>query len=86
MVVLVDRAAYGAEGIMAVRHHIGNGELFHAARDGGLDDPYVSDVMRGQTVEADLIIILRAGGVMRRDDAGRYRTARVLYLILRQPP
>ena len=45
VVILVDRSADRAEGIMAVCQHIGNRELFQAGCPGRLDNAYKSDIM-----------------------------------------
>ena len=45
MVVLVDRAADGAEAVMTVRHHVGHRERRQAAGPRRLDDADVSDIM-----------------------------------------
>ena len=51
VVVLIDGAAHGAEGVVAVGQHIGQGELGHAGGPGGLDDAHIGDVVGGHGVE-----------------------------------
>ena len=69
MVVLVDGAADGAEGVVAVGEHIGQLEFRHAGGSRRLDDAYIGDVVAGHGVElqAELIHVVRL--VMGLDDA-----------------
>ena len=53
VVVLVDGAAHGAQGVVAVGEHIGQREFLHAGGTGGLDDAHVSDIVGRHGVEAD---------------------------------
>ena len=57
VVVLVDGAANGAEGIVAVGQHIGQGELGHAGGPGSLDDAHIGDVVGGHGVELQLEVV-----------------------------
>ena len=45
---------------MAVGHNIGHGKLLHAAGDGSLYDPDISDIVGSQAVETDLIAVFAA--------------------------
>ena len=45
MIVLVDRAADGAEAVMAVGQRVGDGKFPHAAGPGLLDDADIGDVV-----------------------------------------
>ena len=53
MVVLVDGAAYGAQGIVAVGHGIGNGKFLQTAGLGGLDDAHKGDIVRDEGIKFD---------------------------------
>ena len=53
MVILVDGPAHGAQGIVAVGHGVGNGELFQAAGFCSLDDTHKRDVVGDKRVEPD---------------------------------
>ncbi len=53
MVVLVDGAPHGAEGVVAVGQGVGNGKFPHTGGSGLLDDAHVGDVVAGHGVEAD---------------------------------
>ena len=57
VVVLVDGAAYGAEGIVAVGQHIGQGELGHAGGPGGLDNAHIGDVVGSHGVKLQLQVV-----------------------------
>ncbi len=57
MVVLVDGAAHGAEGIVTVGQNVGQRERFHAGGPGGLDNANVGDVMGGHGVELQTHIV-----------------------------
>ena len=54
MVILVDGAAYGAEGIVAVGQHIWNGKLFHAGGLCRLDNAYKCNIVRCHGVKFQL--------------------------------
>ena len=69
MVVLVDGAAHGAQAVVAVGQHIGQGKLLQAAGPGGLDDAHIGDVMGGHGVELDLQPVHVLGGVVAFQDA-----------------
>ena len=64
MVVLVDRAADGAQGIVAVGQHIGQRKFLQAGSAGGLDDTHIGDVVGGHGVEFQLQPVHGAGGVV----------------------
>ena len=53
MVVLVDGAAHGAEGVVAVGHGVRDGELLQPAGLGGLDDADKGNVMGNERVELE---------------------------------
>ena len=53
VVVLVDRTADGAQGIVAVGHCVRQRELLEAAGAGRLDDAHVSDVMGDHRIKTD---------------------------------
>ena len=53
VVILVDRAAHGAQRVVAVGHCIGQGELLETTGAGGLDNAHVGDVVRHHRVKAD---------------------------------
>ena len=63
MVVLVDGAAHRAQRIVAVGERVGDGEGLEPARLGGLDDADVSDVVRGERIEAKAERLVRAAVV-----------------------
>ena len=69
MVILVDGAAYSAQGVVAVGQHIGQGELLEPGGPGGLDDAHIGDVVAGHGVHLQLEGILAAGGVVAGQDA-----------------
>ena len=69
VVVLVDGAAHGAQGVVAVGEHIGERELLQPGGPGRLDDAHVGDVVRGHGVEAQLQIIHISAGVVAGQDA-----------------
>ena len=73
MIVLVDRAADGAEAVMAVGQRVGNGKFPHAAGPGLLDDADIGDVVREHGVKADPELFLVAGLVVRLQDAVGHR-------------
>ena len=54
VVVLVDGAAHGAQRVVAVGEHVGQGEFRHARCARGLDDADERDVVAGHRIEADL--------------------------------
>ena len=71
VVVLVDGAAYGAEGVMTVGHGVGNGEAGQAAGPGGLDDTHIGDVVGHQGIEFDPHFLgVRGSGVGTHDLIG----------------
>ena len=53
VVVFVDGAAHGAQGIVAVGEDVGKGEGLESGGPGGLDDAYIGDVVGGHGVKAD---------------------------------
>ena len=65
VVVLVDGAAHGAQRVVAVGEHVGQGEFRHARCARGLDDADERDVVAGHRVEADLQRTRIARGVVR---------------------
>ena len=73
VVVLVDRAADGAQAVVAIGEHIGHREGGHAARTGGLDDAHIGDVVRGQAVKAQAQVRHVAALVVRRQNAIGHR-------------
>ena len=73
VIVLVDRAADGAEAVMAVGQRVGNGKFPHAAGPGLLDDADVGDVVRKHGVKVDPELFLVAGLVVRLQDAVGHR-------------
>ena len=84
VVVLVYRAADGAERIMAVRQYVGHREFFQTARHRRLDYADVGDVVRGEGVEAYFVLVRRNGGIVRGDYPRRNRAARRLIRALWQ--
>ena len=54
VVILVDGAAHGAQGVVAVGHGIGNGEFLQTGGLGGLDDTHVGDVMGNEAVKLQM--------------------------------
>ena len=78
VVVLVYRAADGAERIMAVRQHVGHRKFFQPTRYSRLDYADVGDVVRGERVEAYFVLVRRSGGIVRGDYPRRNRAARRL--------
>ena len=57
VVVLVDGAADRAQGVVAVGQDVGQRELLHAGRLGGLDDADERDVMGGHRIELDAQLV-----------------------------
>ena len=53
VVILVDGASHGAEGVVAVGHGVGHGELFKPAGPGGLYDTHEGDVVGDQGVKGE---------------------------------
>ena len=53
MVILVDGAAHGAEGVVTVGHGIGDGEFLQPGSLGRLDDADKGDVVGNERVELD---------------------------------
>ena len=68
VVVLIDGAAHGAQGVVAVGEHIGQGEFFHAGGPGGLDDAHIGDIMGGHGVEADGQAVRAIRGIVGHKD------------------
>ena len=64
VVILVDGAAHGAQGVVAVGEHIGQGEGLHARGPGSLDDTHIGDVMGGHGVEFQGQPLQAGGGVV----------------------
>ncbi len=65
MVVFIDGTAYGAEGVVAVGHGVGEGEFLQAGGACCLYDAHVGDVVAHHGVEADAhLVALRAVYVM----------------------
>ena len=54
VVVGVDRAAHGAQAVVAVGQHIGHGKALHAAGLGRLDHAHIGDVVGDQAVEGQV--------------------------------
>ena len=50
VVILIDGAADGAQGVVAVGQDIGHGKFLHAGGPGGLDNAHISDIMAGQRI------------------------------------
>ena len=69
MVVLVDGASHGAEGIVAVGQSVGDGERPHAGGPGLLDDAHVGNIVAGHGVEADAQVLRVAGDAVGLEDA-----------------
>ena len=68
VVVLVDGASDGAQGVVAVGEHVGQRELRHAGRARRLDDAHEGDVVARHGVKADLERLGVSGGVVRLQD------------------
>ena len=68
VVVLVDGAAYGAQGVVAVGQGVGHGELPHPGGPGLLNDANIGDVVAGHGVEADLELFRIAGDAVGLED------------------
>ena len=64
VVVLIDGAAHRAQGVVAVGQNVGERELLHPGRLGGLHDANKGDVVAGHGVEFDLQILHVAGCVV----------------------
>ena len=73
VVVLVDGTAHGAQRVVAVGEHVGQGEFRHARCARGLDDADKRDVVAGHRVEADLQRTRIARGVVRLQNRVRDR-------------
>ena len=69
MVVLVNRAAHGAKGVVATSEDVGHGKRRHAGSAGSLDNADIGDVMGSQGVELDLQGVGIAALVMRLQNA-----------------
>ena len=74
VVVLVDRAADGAERVVAVGEHIGHGKALHAGGLRRLDDADEGDIMGSHGVELQAQTLHVAGGVVRLEDGPGDRT------------
>ena len=70
MVVLIDGAAYRAQGVVAVGHGIGQRELPQAAGAGRLDNAHIGNVMAYHGVKADAELLF-ARSIPRRTDIMR---------------
>jgi len=70
VVVLVDRAAHGAEAVVAVGQRVRHGKFLQAARDGGLQNADISNVVRDQVVEAELHLFAAADVVAAQNAVG----------------
>ena len=84
VIVVVDRAAHGAQRVMAAGEHVGQGKAFHTRRARGLDDANVGDVVACHRVEFDseVLEVIRDG--VRCEDGMRDRAlARMLALCWR---
>ena len=68
VVILVDGAAYGTQGVMTVGQYIGHGELLQSGCSCGLDDTYKGNIMAGKLIEADLKLVHIAGSIMLPQD------------------
>ena len=81
VVVLVDGAADGAQGVVAVGQQVGQGELRHAGGTTGLDDAYVGNVVGSHGVVLQLQIVHVAGGVVGLEDAVGHSALDGLFLV-----
>ena len=68
VVILVDGASHGAQGVVAVGEHIGQRELLHPRGPGGLDDAHVGDVVGRHGVKPDGQPVRAAGGIVGLED------------------
>ena len=68
VVVLVDRAAHGAQAVVTVRQRVGNRKLLHPGRARLLDDADIGDVVGHHRIEADLQMLRVAGCIVRLQD------------------
>ena len=68
VVVLVDGAAHGAQGVVAVGEDVGQGELLHAGGPRGLDDAHVGDVVGGHGVKPEGQAVRIAGCIVGHED------------------
>ena len=68
VVVLVDGAAHGAEGVVAVGQHIGNREFLHPGSLCRLDNPHKSDVVGSHRVKAQPQMLHVLAGVVSLQD------------------
>ena len=64
VVVLVDGAADGAQGVVAVGQHIGQRKFLQAGGPRRLDDAHIGDVVRGHGIEFQPQRIHIPGGIM----------------------
>ncbi len=68
VVVLIDGAPHGAQGVVAVGEHIGHGELLHAGGPGSLDDAHISNVVGSHGVKFDGQAVHGVAGVVGLQD------------------
>jgi len=64
VVVLIDRAAHGAQAVVTVGQGVGNGELLHAGGPCLLDNSHIGDVVGHHGIEADFQLSGVPGGVV----------------------
>ena len=64
VVILIDRAAHRAQGIMAVGKHIGNRELCKARSPCRLNNPHKGNVMGSQFVKFNFQLFHIAGSIV----------------------
>ena len=57
VVILIDGAAHGAQGVVAVGHSVRNGELLQAGSLGGLNNADEGDVVGDQGIKLDLHLL-----------------------------
>ena len=69
MVVLVDRAADGAQGIVAVGQHIRQRKFLQSRGAGGLNDTDIGNIVRCHGIKSDFQRAHIAGGVVRGKNA-----------------
>ena len=68
MVILVYRAADGAQAVVAIGKRIGHRELLHSGSARLLDNADIGDVVRNHGIKADLQALRVAGRVVRLQD------------------
>ena len=85
MIIFVDGAAHGTQGVVAVGQGIGNRKFLHAGCPGLLDDADIGDVVGHHGVETDLQPLRISGDIMGLQNfichcvfAGFFRTQRRL--------